>query len=490
MMDVGMIPFLASMLVAAAGPPDPDAPIVEDRFGRSLAGPGLILTDWEGYMANPAIKLRIRPPAGATFPARATLTADDSRISFDLPSEAGPHGPRKVISFDGPAAVAVAVAIFPDRDGRDEDHTLRVEFADARAKTSSLTLAVHVADQDRDRPASFPILLDFAQDRTGFFRDEAWRAVAVQAANDWAAFFDGEGLRPVQAGAEATMIWNPDGFNTSRTVTNAEGYTGFRLHAYGIDSDLLRSGGEPSRLGGFQSRGVADLPIRRSGGLEVEVKGNYNRKGWLIDLADSEWWKATNLGGVANDLYSIAHHEIGHALAFNPANRTFPRGGVLRDEAIRAYLGAEPAADRSDHFTGIIDPASLRGAFGNEYHGRMPKGRWLITKLDLLCARAIGYPLRATSAFATLSVTTEDLPAGVASAPYSARIRAAGGIPAYQWEVVHGALPGGLTLDSFSGEIRGIPDEPGTFGFTVRVRDSDEREPGTKRAFRIEIARG
>ena len=41
---------------------------------------------------------------------------------------------------------------------------------------------------------------------------------------------------------------------------------------------------------------------------------------------------------------------------------------------------------------GTVDPASRRGAFGHEYHGEMPHGRWLITKLDLLCARAVGFP--------------------------------------------------------------------------------------------------
>jgi len=75
------------------------------------------------------------------------------------------------------------------------------------------------------------------------------------------------------------------------------------------------------------------------------------------------------------------------------------RGETLKDDRVRAYLGSFPALNQSDHFEGVIDPASLHGAFGNEYHGRMPRGRWLITKLDLLCARSIGYELRETSAF-------------------------------------------------------------------------------------------
>jgi hypothetical protein len=36
----------------------------------------------------------------------------------------------------------------------------------------------------------------------------------------------------------------------------------------------------------------------------------------------------------------------------------------------------------------------------DEYHGRMPPRRWLIIKLDRLCAQAIGYELRKTLAFA------------------------------------------------------------------------------------------
>ena len=171
--------------------------------------------------------------------------------------------------------------------------------------------------------------MDFSQDRTGFFADGARRAVVVRAAEDWAYFFDGEGLDPIAAGAETTLIWNPDGFNSTRRVTNEEAYTGYRLYAYGIDSPLLRSGGEPSRLGGFQAQGGKALPLRRSGGYEAEVKGNYNRKGWLVGLGDAEWWRATNLGDVANDLYSIAHHEIGHALVFNPANSRFGAAKLL-----------------------------------------------------------------------------------------------------------------------------------------------------------------
>ena len=391
--------------------------VVQDIFGRSLDKRGLVLVDWEGYIANPAVRFFILPPPDAAYPATVVVRAREPRLLFDLPSEAGPHGPKKEIRLPRPEKTSLYVAIFPDRDSRDQDDALDVEFTDARGERQTQRVPVHVVDQDRDRPVSFPITVDFTQDRTRFFSDEARQAIVVRAAEDWAYFFDGTNLAPTAAGAETTLIWNPDGFNTSRRVTNEKPYTGYLLHAYGIDSPLLRSGGEPSRWGGFQSQDGRSLPIRRSGGYEAEIKGNYNQKGWIVGLGDAEWWRATNLGDVENDLYSIAHHEIGHALVFNPGHLRFEVAklrGRLRDERVSNYLGAEPAIDQSDHLAGSIDPASLRGAFGNEYHGRMPRGRWLITKLDLLCALAIGYRLRATSAFAPLTLRTETLPEGSA----------------------------------------------------------------------------
>ncbi len=317
-------------------------------------------------------------------------------------------GPKRKLIWRKQEKLPVYLAIFPDRDGQDESHRLRIDYSDARGSRESLSLPVRVIDQDRNQANAFSITVDFSQDRTGFFQDERKRATVIQAANDWAYFFGDMKLQRVAKGTEQTLIWGSDGFKTSTRVTNAQEYQGFLLYAYGIRNDLLRSdsalplawlvlkrkaaarmirsGGEPSPYGGFQIAGGKEKPIRRSGGLEIEVQGNYNTLGWLVTLSDGEWWKAANLGDAAADLYSIAHHEIGHALIFNPNNSLIKRGEALKDEGVRSYLGSFPALSQSDHLEGVIDPASLHGGFGNEYHGRMPRGRWVITKLDLLCA--------------------------------------------------------------------------------------------------------
>jgi hypothetical protein len=46
-----------------------DGVLVQDIFGRVLNQAGLTLVDWDGYMANPAIKFLVIPPANAQFPA-------------------------------------------------------------------------------------------------------------------------------------------------------------------------------------------------------------------------------------------------------------------------------------------------------------------------------------------------------------------------------------------------------------------------------------
>ncbi|MGO9923770.1 MAG: hypothetical protein ACLQIB_54850 [Isosphaeraceae bacterium] len=419
-----VLSILISEFAPAESVPLNDGPaglVVIDDHGRAITPGGLTLIDWDGYIANPAVRFYVVPPPGAAYPARAVLSARESRLHFDLPSEIGRDGPKKELIWRKQEKLPVYLAIFPDRDGQDESHRLRIDYSDARGSRESLSLPVRVIDQDRNQANAFSITVDFSQDRAGFFQDERKRATVIQAANDWAYFFGDMKLQRVAKGTEQTLIWGSDGFKTSTRVTNAQEYQGFLLYAYGIRNDLLRSdsalplawlvlkrkaaarmirsGGEPSPYGGFQIAGGKEKPIRRSGGLEIEVQGNYNTLGWLVTLSDGEWWKAANLGDAAADLYSIAHHEIGHALIFNPNNSLIKRGEALKDEGVRSYLGSFPALSQSDHLEGVIDPASLHGGFGNEYHGRMPRGRWVITKLDLLCARAIGYELRQTSAF-------------------------------------------------------------------------------------------
>src|SRR5689334_13197022 len=75
-----MLPPLIAVacLLGPTPPADPDQPNglrAVDIFGRTLDEHGLILLDWEGYIANPAIKVVIVPPPDARYPARLIVRA-------------------------------------------------------------------------------------------------------------------------------------------------------------------------------------------------------------------------------------------------------------------------------------------------------------------------------------------------------------------------------------------------------------------------------
>ena len=70
-----------------------------------------------------------------------------------------------------------------------------------------------------------------------------------------------------------------------------------------------------------------------------------------------------------------------------------------------------------------------------------------------------------------LKICTETLPDAPADKLYSITLEAAGGISPYQWSI-EGNLPPGLSLESETGIISGIPSASGNYSFTAVVNDS------------------
>ena len=235
-------------------------------FGRMLNDRGITLVDWEGHIANPAVRLTVRFAKEDRW--HVTLKSDEARLYFDLPSETGAEGPRKNLSLTTTAPAATFyLAIFPDRDTRNETHRLEIRYSNGGSWTGE-TIDIHVIDQDVDRAHDFDIIVDYSQDKTGLFDDPSAVRAVQQAADDWAYFLAGMDLDRTPARQEPTWIWSPGGFTGGGVVQNQYAYTGFLLYAYG--SSMTSSAQVASRRTRVDSNRASTSPSPASGKPKVE----------------------------------------------------------------------------------------------------------------------------------------------------------------------------------------------------------------------------
>jgi hypothetical protein len=82
----------------------------------------------------------------------------------------------------------------------------------------------------------------------------------------------------------------------------------------------------------------------------------------------------------------------------------------------------------------------------------------------------IAQPNTAPPSALTLSIAT--LPQGVAGGSYNGSFSATGGTAPYNWSVVSGQLPPGLSVAATTGVISGIPTSAGSYSFRIKVADS------------------
>ena len=74
---------------------------------------------------------------------------------------------------------------------------------------------------------------------------------------------------------------------------------------------------------------------------------------------------------------------------------------------------------------------------------------------------------------AGFTITTAMVPNGAVNVPYpTTALQASGGTAPYTWSIVASTLPAGLSLNSSTGVISGIPTTAGPFSFTAEVIDS------------------
>jgi hypothetical protein len=90
------------------------------------------------------------------------------------------------------------------------------------------------------------------------------------------------------------------------------------------------------------------------------------------------------------------------------------------------------------------------------------------------------------NAVLALNIATGSLANGAAGQAYTGAVFASGGTQPYTFSVQAGSLPSGLNMGA-DGTISGTPDTPGTFNFTVGVKDNSSPPSSASRALSILI---
>ncbi len=144
----------------------------------------------------------------------------------------------------------------------------------------------------------------------------------------------------------------------------------------------------------------------------------------------------------------------------------FPADGVQQFSAYAFLLqGLQPTTPPPsiDNTTGKFSAQDIEyGAYSSIFPELLQYGN---------SSQYHAYTIPTGAATAPPVILAEALPNGIVDASYTKVLTASGGNPPYEWQVLSGNFPPGLTLDRFTGVISGFPSQVGVYTFTVLIND-------------------
>ncbi len=147
-----------------------------------------------------------------------------------------------------------------------------------------------------------------------------------------------------------------------------------------------------------------------------------------------------------------------------PFNGAFTAPGGIAPYSFSITNGALPAGLTLDGATGVLSGVpTATGEFSFEV--RVTDG--------FGCFASRAYVLTINCPTINLEPANSNLPNSAVGTAYNQAFSATGGVGAYTFDVVMGALPGGLTLDASTGVLSGAPTRRDTFNFVIRATDSN-----------------
>lgn len=147
-----------------------------------------------------------------------------------------------------------------------------------------------------------------------------------------------------------------------------------------------------------------------------------------------------------------------------PYSHQITASGGTPPYSFQILMGALPDGLTLDPNTGVIQGTpTLQGTF--IFTVRVTDANSLTA--DVQCSITI------VAGVVPLTADCLSPPAATFGVPYFHQIQASGGTPPYTFTITSGSLPPGLTLNSVTGVISGVPTQTGTFNFTIQVTVSD-----------------
>ncbi len=197
--------------------------------------------------------------------------------------------------------------------------------------------------------------------------------------------------------------------------------------------------------------------------------GTFN---FTIEVTDSSGAAAG--GGTAKQAFTIIVASLLTIPAFTfpnavvdaPYSATLVANGGLPPLSWKLYLGSLPPGLVLQGNTGVLSGTpTAQGTynFQVEVFDSSPVAQYYISPTFTIIVGPSG----------PLALTTTSLLNGAVNTPYEGTLATTGGTLPLTWSVTSGGLPTGLTLNSATGVISGVPSSAsGTYNFTVEVTDS------------------
>jgi hypothetical protein len=194
--------------------------------------------------------------------------------------------------------------------------------------------------------------------------------------------------------------------------------------------------------------------------------GTFN---FTVTVTDSETptpQKASaSLSITVNAQLSVTTTSLAAGVIGTSYNQTLAAAGGITPYTWAVTTGSLPAGLNLNPSTGVISGNPSGNVTGTDTF------TVTVTDSESPTKKTASAILSITITAPTLTITTTSLPTGVVNNSYTATVNATGGVTPYTWSL--SGNPAWLSINPSTGVLSGTPTATGTFGFTVKVTDSE-----------------